>query len=206
MLSQASSSEGAVSLDGEEIGTPREVEFVQTSATGGTMLHELPTPASGLLKIPPSTYKLGHLKTVSNHGCLFFTLHMFLPVCRSQPVICPIDDRLEAMGYDSGKDSADSDFGDPEVEQVRKFVSKWVGDYPELQVDEEHCSMNCSTCRKFSNMKEGFAGRLGSRNFKSSALVDHWSSEAHRSAKLRQLEKQGEVCPASLMQIFCRYT
>ncbi|KAJ1741237.1 hypothetical protein LPJ68_003057 [Coemansia sp. RSA 1086] len=68
--------------------------------------------------------------------------------------------------------------GAPVGSDKRRFNLKWLYDYPWLRFDPLTNSMLCSLCRQGKRANQ-FAKR-GSRNFKTSALVDHSSSNDHQ--------------------------
>ncbi|KAJ1932185.1 hypothetical protein EC988_009539, partial [Linderina pennispora] len=60
----------------------------------------------------------------------------------------------------------------------RRFNLKWLYDYPWLRFDPQANAMMCALCKDGKRANQ-FAKR-GSRNFKTSALVDHSTSNDHQ--------------------------
>ncbi|KAJ2317134.1 hypothetical protein IWW51_005451, partial [Coemansia sp. RSA 2702] len=73
----------------------------------------------------------------------------------------------------------------------RRFNLKWLYDYPWLRFDPQPNAMLCTLCTQGQRANQ-FA-KKGSRNFKTSALVDHSSSNDHQ----RSVAQFGELPRAS---------
>ncbi|KAJ2173404.1 hypothetical protein EV181_007400, partial [Coemansia sp. RSA 532] len=69
----------------------------------------------------------------------------------------------------------------------RRFNLKWLYDYPWLRFDPQSNAMLCALCKRGKRANQ-FA-KKGSRNFKTSALVDHSSSNDHQ----RSVAQFGEL-------------
>lgn len=86
--------------------------------------------------------------------------------------------------------------GSPVGGDKRRFNLKWLYDYPWLQFDPQKNSMHCQVCREGRRANQ-FAKR-GSKNFKTSALVDHATSNDHKKS-LAQLSEPLKSSEASLI-------